>query len=224
MAMESSPGPEAAFAHLAALRREYAAHGLSETELPPEPLELFAAWFGQVHEAGLPEPNAMTVASATPTGAPSVRMVLLKGIVDGAFCFYTNLGSRKARELLANPRAALLFPWYPLQRQVRVEGTAQPLTRDQVETYFATRPRAAQLGAWASHQSEVVHGREELDAAYADAERRFADQEVPCPPGWGGFAVRPVVVEFWQGRQGRMHDRLVYRRAGEGWARLRLAP
>lgn len=222
--METSPGPEDPFEHLAALRREYAAHGLSESELPAEPLELFSKWFAQVHAAGLPEPNAMTVVSATRDGSPSARMVLLKGIVDGAFLFYTNLGSRKGHELRANPRAALLFPWYALQRQVRVEGPAEPLPREQVEAYFATRPRAAQIGAWASAQSEVVHGRAELDEAYAAAEARFADREVPCPPGWGGFGVHPVVFEFWQGRHSRMHDRLVYRRAGETWARLRLAP
>ncbi len=222
--METTPGPGDPFEHLAALRREYAARGLSEPELPEEPLDLFGQWFAQVQAAGLPEPNAMTVASATPAGTPSVRMVLLKGVVDGTFVFYTNLESRKGHELRANPRAALLFPWYALQRQVRVEGTAEPLPRDQVEAYFATRPRAAQLGAWASRQSEVVHGRAELDEAYAAAQARFPDGDVPCPPGWGGFAVHPVVVEFWQGRQGRMHDRLVYRRAGETWARLRLAP
>ena len=222
--METDPAPEDPFAHLAQLRREYAARGLSEDDLPEDPLELFGQWFAQVHDAGLPEPNAMTVVSATPDGTPSARMVLLKGVVDGAFVFYTNLDSRKGRELRANPRAALLFPWYALQRQVRVEGTAEPLPRDRVEAYFASRPRPAQLGAWASRQSEVVHRRAELDAAYAEAEARFADSDVPCPPGWGGFAVQPVVLEFWQGRHGRMHDRLVYRRAGEGWARLRLAP
>ncbi len=215
-------GPD--FDDLAALRRDYELGGLSEEDLTVDPLDLFATWFAQVREAGLPEPNAMVVSTASAQAAPSARFVLLKGVVDGAFLFFTNLDSRKGRELLENPRCALLFPWYPLQRQVRVEGAGTPMPRDQVEGYFATRPRAAQLGAWASHQSEEVASRASLEAAHAEAAQRFEGAEVPCPPTWGGFVVRPQVVEFWQGRSGRLHDRLVYRDVGGRWETARLAP
>jgi pyridoxamine 5'-phosphate oxidase len=150
--------------------------------------------------------------------------VLLKGVRPEGFVFFTNLGSRKGRELLANPRCALLFPWHPLERQVRVDGVAEELPRADVEAYFAVRPRGSQLGAWASHQSQVVAGRDELDRAYADAERRFDGTDVAVPEEWGGFLVRPEAVEFWQGRTSRMHDRLVYRREGERWEVERLAP
>jgi pyridoxamine 5'-phosphate oxidase len=150
--------------------------------------------------------------------------VLLKGFDQRGFVFFTNTTSRKGRELTANPRAALLFPWFVLERQVRIEGEAQPLTRLEVEAYFATRPRGSQVGAWASHQSQEVAGRAELEAAYADAELRFEGDQVPVPEEWGGYRVVPQAVEFWQGRPGRMHDRLVYRRTQEGWATVRLAP
>jgi pyridoxamine 5'-phosphate oxidase len=211
--------------HLAALRREYEQEGLDEADLTGDPLELFGSWFGQVHAAGLPEPNAMVVATATADASPAARFLLLKGVVDGTFVFYTNLESRKGVELLANPRCALLFPWFPLQRQVRVEGEARLLPRERVEDYFAARPRAAQLGAWASHQSQEVGSRGELQAAYDEADARFADGPVPCPAYWGGFAVRPLQMEFWQGRSGRMHDRIVYRRnPSDGWTTGRLAP
>ncbi len=212
------------FEHLAGLRREYEQEGLDESDLTADPLELFGTWFGQVHAAGLHEPNAMVVATAA-DAVPAARFVLLKGIVDGTFVFYTNLESRMGRELRDNPRCALLFPWFPLQRQVRVEGEAELLPRERVERYFASRPRAAQLGAWASHQSEEVGSRAELQAAYDEADARFADTPVPCPSYWGGFAVRPLEVEFWQGRSGRMHDRIVYRRNADGtWKTVRLAP
>jgi pyridoxamine 5'-phosphate oxidase len=210
---------------LSALRREYERGGLGETDLTPDPLDLFGTWFEQARESGLPEPNAMVVTSVGAEGGPSSRLVLLKEVLDGGFCFYTNLESRKSRELLADPRCALLFPWHALQRQVRVEGTATRLPREQVEEYFASRPRGSQLGAWASPQSEEVSSRRALDAAYDDAAERFRDGPVPCPPHWGGFSVRAEVVEFWQGRSSRMHDRLVYRRDGSGgWRTARLAP
>jgi pyridoxamine 5'-phosphate oxidase len=150
--------------------------------------------------------------------------VLLKKVTAEGFCFYTNHESRKGRELAADPRCALLFPWFELHRQVRVEGIAAPLPREDAEAYFATRPREAQLGAWASAQSRVVASREELQQAYDDAAARFTGDPVPCPPYWGGFLVVPDTFEFWQGRRGRMHDRLVYRRAGDGWRTERLAP
>jgi pyridoxamine 5'-phosphate oxidase len=167
-----------------------------------------------------------TVSGAAPDGpgAPSARLVLLKGVSVDGFVFYTNTGSRKGVELAGNPRCALLFPWHPLERQVRVDGTAALLGREAVAGYFGVRPRGSQLGAWASHQSHVVSGREELMAAYDEAERRFEGGEVPTPEEWGGYLVRPESVEFWQGRPGRMHDRLVYRRTPDGWRTERLAP
>ncbi|MFT4084735.1 MAG: pyridoxamine 5'-phosphate oxidase [Nocardioides sp.] len=213
-------------ARLAAARESYAGGGLAEADLTPTPWELFNRWYDEVAAAGVGEPNAMVVASVGADGAPSARLVLLKGFSADGFVFFTNLGSRKGRELLAHPRCALLFPWHPVERQVRVEGSAAELPRAAVEEYFAIRPRGSQLGAWASHQSSVVAGRAELDEAYAAAQERFAGQDVPAPEEWGGFVVRPDVVEFWQGRTGRMHDRLVYRRTGpgDGWATERLAP
>ena len=208
------------------LRREYADAGLHESDLAPDPFAMFERWFAEANAAELYEPNAMVVASVSADGAPSSRMVLLKGFSSAGWVFFTNLESRKGSELLANPACALLFPWHPLERQVRIEGTAAPLDRPAVEAYFARRPRGSQLGAWASPQSQPVAGREALDARYDEVTARFEGAEtVPVPPQWGGFLVSPSVVEFWQGRPGRMHDRLVYRRTDSGeWGLERLAP
>ena len=207
------------------LRREYADAGLHESDVPAEPFALFDRWFAEASDAGLYEPNAMVVASVSADGRPSSRMVLLKGVSPDGWTFFTNLESRKGAELVANPACALLFPWHPLERQVRIEGTATPLDRPAVDAYFARRPRGSQLGAWASPQSQPVRGRSDLDERYDAATARFADEEtVPAPPHWGGFLVTPEVVEFWQGRPGRMHDRLVYTRSGDGWSIGRLAP
>ncbi len=208
---------------VAHLRREYADRGLSEADLAPDPITMFGRWFAVVQAAGVHEPNAMVVSTVSTDGQPSSRMVLLKGVSGEGFVFFTNMRSRKGEELAAEPRCALLFPWHPLERQVRVEGAASVLPRADVAAYFATRPRESRLGAHASHQSRVVASRAELDEAYAEAERTYS-AEVPVPEEWGGYRVRPDVVEFWQGRPGRMHDRLVYRRVGEGWRTERLAP
>ena len=208
---------------VAALRREYADRGLSEADLADDPVAMFARWFEEARAAGLYEPNAMVVSTVAADGRPSSRMVLLKGFSPEGFVFFTNLASRKGAELTAEPRCALLFPWHPLERQVRVEGHASLVARDEVAAYFASRPRGSRLGAHASHQSRPVASRAELDAAYADAERAFPD-DVPVPDEWGGYRVRPEVVEFWQGRPGRMHDRLAYRRDGDDWRTERLAP
>ena len=205
------------------LRREYALGGLAEADLAPDPFSMFRRWYDDATAAAVYEPNAMVVSSATTDGHPSSRLVLLKGFSEQGWVFYTNLGSRKGTELSANPRVSLLFPWHPLERQVRVDGTAVVLGRDEVATYFHSRPRGAQLGAHASHQSREVGSREELDDAWAAADAAYPG-EVPLPDEWGGFRVEPAAVEFWQGRPGRMHDRIVYRRDGEGWSTHRLAP
>jgi pyridoxamine 5'-phosphate oxidase len=215
---------------LAELRREYAVGGLSESDLAADPVTMFRRWLHDVTAANLHEPNAMVVSTADADGVPSARMVLLKGLSAEGFVFFTNYGSRKAEEIDANQSCALLFPWHDLERQVRVEGIASRLTEKENEAYFRSRPRASQLGAWSSPQSQVVGSRDELDARYADTERRFGEDEIPLPPFWGGFCVAPETVEFWQGRKGRMHDRLRYRRVATGaagtgdWVTERLAP
>jgi pyridoxamine 5'-phosphate oxidase len=223
MANSSAPRPEAPV-DIAALRHEYAAAGLAEADLAADPISMFRRWFDEARDGGLVEPNAMVVATASADGRPSVRTVLLKGVGPDGFRFFTNQASRKGRDLAANRACSLLFPWHALERQVRVEGQATPLSREDVAEYFATRPRGSQLGAWASHQSEVVEGRDALRTAYDDAESRFEGEDVPVPDEWGGYLVRPEAVEFWQGRPSRLHDRLVYERAGDGWATHRLAP
>lgn len=210
----------------AGLRREYVAGGLAEDDLASEPVAMIRRWLHDATVAGLHEPNAMVLATAGADGRPSSRMVLLKGLDERGLVFFTNYASRKARELDANPDCALLFPWHPLERQVRVEGTATRLGDAENAAYFASRPRAAQIGAWASPQSQVVGSRAELDQRYAEAELRFGEGEVPLPPAWGGYRVTPTSVELWQGRRGRMHDRLRYRGRddGVGWTLERLAP
>lgn len=209
---------------LSAAREEYSRGGLTESDLLADPVAMFARWYDEAREAGIHEPNAMVVATASADAVPAARFVLLKGFSDEGFVFFSNTGSRKGQELAANPACALLFPWHPLERQVRVDGTASLLPREAVDAYFAVRPRGSQLGAWASHQSQVVAGREELAAAYAEAEARYDGGDVPTPEEWGGYLVRPESLEFWQGRPGRMHDRLVYRRTADGWRTERLAP
>lgn len=215
-------------AEIAALRKDYAAGGLVEGDLTPDPFTLFDRWFAEARDAAIGEPNAMVVSTVSVEGQPSSRMVLLKGVGPDGFRFFTNQASRKGDELAANPRCSLLFPWHLLERQVRVDGVATPLSAADVAAYFAVRPRGSQLGAWASHQSRVVAGREELAASYDEVEARFADlpdADVPVPEEWGGYLVRPELIEFWQGRPGRMHDRLVYRRTDDGgWSTARLAP
>jgi len=210
---------------LATLRAEYADAGLDESAAGDDPIALFARWFDEAVASGLHEPNAMAVATAGRSGAPTVRFVLLKGFDADGFSFYTNYGSRKSRELDADPRCGLVFAWHPMGRQVRVDGAAARMSAAESDAYFATRPRESQLGAWASPQSEIVADRAELDRAYTEAAERFADADtVPRPPHWGGWRVTPYTIEFWQGRVGRMHDRLRYERTDGEWRRSRLAP
>lgn len=209
---------------LSAIRTEYATVGLSDEAAPDDPLDLFSIWFAEVASVGLLEPNAMEVATIGPDGSPASRMVLLKGIEQGNFHFYTNLDSAKARDLQTDPRCALLFPWYPLQRQVRIVGIASLIPRVEVIEYFSKRPRAAQIGAWASHQSSPIDSRAALDQRYQDVEAHFGEGQVPCPDFWGGFSVEASTIEFWHGRLNRLHDRIHYLRTPEGWRRERLQP
>ncbi|EMF26970.1 pyridoxamine 5'-phosphate oxidase [Streptomyces gancidicus BKS 13-15] len=211
----------------ATMRKQYRTEGLSETDLAATPVEQFARWFAQAaREGGLFEPNAMIVSTADAAGRPSSRTVLLKHFDEGGFVFYTNYESRKGRDLAENPYVSLLFPWHPVARQVIVTGTARRTGRDETAAYFRTRPHGSQLGAWASGQSTVIASREELDEAYAALAARYPEHErVPVPPHWGGFRVVPETVEFWQGRENRLHDRLRYvTEAGGGWRVERLAP
>jgi pyridoxamine 5'-phosphate oxidase len=214
---------------LARLRREYGDHGLDHPDLEAGPLEMFRRWLDDTVAAGVHEPNAMVVSTVSADGRPSSRLVLLKGLDDRGFVFFTNYDSRKAQEIDANPAVSLLFPWHDLQRQVRVEGTATRVPREESEVYFASRPRESQLGAWASPQSRVVASRSALDERYGGVLTEFAGlDDVPLPPFWGGYLVAPETVEFWQGRKGRLHDRLVYRRSEDDphapWTVVRLAP
>lgn len=211
-------------AELAAARESYTRSGLTEGDLADDPFEQFERWYAEARDAGIVEPNAMVVSTVSADGAPSSRTVLLKGFSTEGFTFFTNTASRKGWDLAHNPRCAVLFPWHPLERQVRIDGLARELSREDVEAYFSQRPRGSQLGAHASHQSRVVAGREELEAAYERIEAQFEGRPVPVPEEWGGYRVEPERVEFWQGRPGRMHDRLVYLREGDKWRTERLAP
>jgi pyridoxamine 5'-phosphate oxidase len=207
------------------MRTEYAREGLDEHAAGDDPVALFERWLDDAITAGVPEPNAMTVATATPDGVPSARIVLLKDFDERGAVFYTRYTSRKGGELAANPRAAAVMLWHPLQRQVRIEGRVEQVDAEQSDAYFASRPRGARLGAVASPQSRVLAGREELERLVAEAEQAYADGEVPRPDDWGGYRIALERVEFWQGRESRLHDRLVFRRdEGGAWERVRLAP
>ncbi|MEU4696857.1 pyridoxamine 5'-phosphate oxidase [Nonomuraea dietziae] len=208
---------------LAGLRRTYEGRPLLETDVAADPITQFTRWFEEALEAGLPEPNAMVVATASAGGRPSARTVLLKGYDEQGFVFFTNYESRKGRDLAENARASLLFPWHPIRRQVRVEGSVARLTHEESAAYFNSRPYGSRIAAWASRQSAVVRSREELDARYAELAARWPE-EPPVPDFWGGFRVVPTEVEFWQGQLERMHDRLRYRRVHPGWVLERLAP
>ncbi|MDH6118150.1 pyridoxamine 5'-phosphate oxidase [Kitasatospora sp. GAS204A] len=227
--MQTPESAQAAHHHsapdLARMRRQYAEAGLSEHELAPDPVTQFSRWFAQAERAGIAEANAMVLSTADAAGRPSARTVLLKGFDERGFVFFTNYGSRKGTELTANPHAALLFPWHPIQRQVIVSGSVERTGRDETAAYFRTRPHGSQLGAWASEQSSPVASREVLERRYAELASRYPEGEgVPVPPFWGGFRVVPEAVEFWQGRPNRLHDRLVYAADGDGWTVRRLCP
>jgi pyridoxamine 5'-phosphate oxidase len=210
--------------HVARLRKEYTRAGLTESAADPDPIVQFRRWFDEVLAADLHEPNAMTLATAIPEGRPSARIVLLKGFDERGFVFYTNYEGRKGEELEANPRCALVFYWGELERQVRVEGSASRVPEGESDEYFGSRPRGSRLGAWASEQSRPVDGRDVLEERLRDLEAEYEGREVPRPPFWGGYRVEPYSIEFWQGRENRMHDRLIYRRSGGSWRRERLQP
>jgi pyridoxamine 5'-phosphate oxidase len=209
---------------IAHLRREYALARLDEANVSADPIAQFDRWFAEAREAKLAEPNAMALATATRDGAPSVRMVLLKGVDQRGFSFFTDYRSQKGVELEANPRAALVFYWPELERQVRITGRVSVVPREESESYFRTRPRESRLSAWASHQSQVVPDRKSLDDRGREIDAKFPTDNVPLPPYWGGYWLAPELIEFWQGRPSRFHDRLRYTRDGNGWRLERLSP
>jgi pyridoxamine 5'-phosphate oxidase len=207
------------------MRQEYSVGGLSEDQAGTDPFALFHLWFEQAVAAGVHEPNAFVLATATPEGRPSARLVLLKMLDDRGFAFFTNYDSRKGREMADNPSVALVFPWHALERQVRIEGTVEVVTPAESDNYFMTRPLGSRLGAWASAQSREIPDRAFLEAQHAALMAKYPDGNVPRPPNWGGYRVLPHVFEFWQGRPSRLHDRIQFtRRQGGSWSRRRLAP
>lgn len=207
------------------LREEYSQSRLEEAQAHPDPIEQFSLWFDEAVQAQARVPNAMTLATVGADCRPSARVVLLKGVEEGCFVFYTNFDSRKGHELASSPYAALVFFWAELERQVRIEGNVHRVSDADADAYFRSRPRGSQLGSWASAQSERVASRHALEAKFAAAESRFANADVERPPHWGGFALCPQTCEFWQGRPNRLHDRIVYGRdANDGWRCERLAP
>jgi pyridoxamine 5'-phosphate oxidase len=209
---------------LAELRKEYSLAGLVEKDLAKDPYRQFEKWFHEAEAAKLVEPNAMILSTAGKDGRPSARTVLLKGFDGRGFMFFTNYESRKGRELEGNPHASLVFPWFPLERQVIIEGGVTKVSREESDAYFHSRPRASQIAAWASPQSTLISSRSVLEESVKVLEAKYAGREVPLPPHWGGWRVSPATVEFWQGRRSRLHDRLRYRRQKDEWIVERLAP
>ncbi|MEX2475079.1 pyridoxamine 5'-phosphate oxidase [Marinobacter sp.] len=206
------------------MRRDFESEGLDRSALDDNPVQQFHRWFEEARAAGILEPNAMSLATADRDAMPDIRTVLLKYFDDQGFVFYTNYGSRKAREMAQNPQAALLFPWIGLNRQVRIQGSVSRVSKAESLRYFTSRPRGSQIGAWVSEQSRVITSRGVLEQKVADMKRKFADGEIPLPDFWGGYRVVPQRIEFWQGRPSRLHDCFEYVRAGDGWHIQRLQP
>lgn len=206
------------------LRREYVSHPLTEVSVSADPIEQFHIWFQEVMQVDQPDPEAMTLSTSLPNGRTSGRIVLLKGFDRQGFVFFTNYRSRKSLELSDNPFGALTFYWPALNRQVRIEGLIDRVSREESEEYFKTRPRGSQIGAWASPQSSEIAGREVIEKSIAELEKQFGDGDIPCPPDWGGFILKPDWIEFWQGRESRLHDRILYSLNDGNWKISRLAP
>lgn len=211
--------------NVADIRREYGAPGLHESDLVADPIRQFEAWFQDALDANLTEVNGMTLATATPDGRPSARMVLLKGVDERGFVFFTNYESRKGAELAANPYAALVFHWPELTRQIRIEGSVDRVSAEESDEYFQSRGVGSRIGAWASHQSQQITGREVLEQQVAERQAQFADGPIPRPDWWGGYRLTPTLIEFWHGQASRLHDRLTYRATADGrWDIVRLSP
>jgi pyridoxamine 5'-phosphate oxidase len=224
-AAENADSSLAGKLNLAALREEYVSRGLRRAELDPDPIMQFAKWFGEAAAGDIRDVNAMNLATVNANGVPFSRVVLLKGISDRGFVFYTNYRSAKGHEMEENPRVALNFFWVQLSRQVRISGQVEKTTREESEEYFQSRPRGSQLGAWASEQSAIIPSRDALEAKLAEVQARFGDSVIPLPPNWGGYRVVPGTIEFWQGRTNRLHDRFRYSRQADGsWLIERLSP
>jgi len=209
---------------IAQMRREYVSQPFNENQVAGDPITQFKRWFDEAALSGQPDAEAMTLSTATLDGRVAARVVLLKGCDDRGFVFFTNYESQKSREIMTNPRVALTFYWHALHRQVRIEGLAEKVTLEESEEYFQTRPRGSQIGAWASPQSEEINDREALERRVGEIETRFKDRPITCPPFWGGFRVKPERVEFWQGRESRLHDRILYTLRDNEWRISRLAP
>jgi pyridoxamine 5'-phosphate oxidase len=210
---------------IAALREDYQKSTLLIEEVSEDPIQQFSVWFNEALNSKELEPNAMTLATANKSGIPSARIVLLKGVHDGKFTFYTNYNSKKSQDLIENPHAALVFNWLSMQRQIRIQGSVQKMDRSESEAYFQSRPKGSQIGAWSSPQSQVIEDRAILENKKADLELEYQHEEIlPCPPHWGGFLIEPTVIEFWQGRSSRLHDRICYTKQGDNWKIERLAP
>jgi pyridoxamine 5'-phosphate oxidase len=210
--------------NLADLRREYIKNGLLESDVDKDPFRQFSLWFEQASNAGIMEPNAMSHATVSPDGQPSMRVVLLKGVDDKGFIFFTNYESRKGKDIELNPKSSLLFFWGELERQVRIEGTIEKISQESSKAYFDSRPEGSRIGAWSSNQSEVVASRDVLEARFDENMSRFAGKDIPMPDYWGGYRLVPTMLEFWQGRGSRMHDRIRYRLVDNTWLIDRLSP
>lgn len=206
------------------LRRDYTQQGLDLADLNPDPFVQFELWFKQAQEADLLEPNALVLSTVSPAGAPYQRTVLLKYFDRDGFVFFTNYGSRKAQHMASNAQVSLLFPWYPLERQLAIAGTASKISAAESLRYFASRPRSSQLGAWVSQQSSIISSRQLLEMQFETMREKFLNREVPLPDFWGGYRVQPTSFEFWQGRPSRLHDRFLYSQSAGQWAIARLAP